>query len=104
MELEGSLLPSQAPATHPYPEPDQSSLCPPTPTSWREENLSRVMTETLLCAALGTASCPHVYRYVLHVVVSGSMLKNDKIVLKISAWNQLVKIFKVFIGLTYVYT
>jgi len=25
----------QVPATCPYPEPDQSSSCPPHPTSWR---------------------------------------------------------------------
>ena len=31
---QGSLLHSQLPATHPYPVPDQSSLCP-HPTSWR---------------------------------------------------------------------
>jgi hypothetical protein len=29
MEPEGSLLHSQKPATCPYPEPDQSSPCPP---------------------------------------------------------------------------
>jgi hypothetical protein len=30
MEPEGSLPHSQMPATYPYPEPDRSSLCPPT--------------------------------------------------------------------------
>ena len=29
MELEGSLLRLQVPAICPYPEPDQSSPCPP---------------------------------------------------------------------------
>jgi hypothetical protein len=31
MEREGSLPHSQEPATFPYPEPDQSSLCLPIP-------------------------------------------------------------------------
>jgi hypothetical protein len=30
MEAQGSLLHSQEPATSPYPEPDQSSSCPPS--------------------------------------------------------------------------
>jgi hypothetical protein len=35
MELEGSSPYSQKPATYPYPEPDRSSICPPS-------NLSKI--------------------------------------------------------------
>ena len=34
MEPEGSFTHSQVPNTCPYPEPHQSSPCPPHPTSW----------------------------------------------------------------------
>ena len=67
MELEGSLLSSQAPATHPILS-QISHVHVPSPTSWREDNLRGLKIETVLCAALGTASCSRVYRYSLHVV------------------------------------
>ena len=35
MEPQGSLTHLQAPVACPHPQPDQSSLCPPHPTSWR---------------------------------------------------------------------
>ena len=38
MEPEGSLPQRQEPATCHYPEPDQSSPCPPSPTSWNNNN------------------------------------------------------------------
>ena len=39
MEPEGSLPHSQVPATSPYPEPDQSSPCPPTPNFLQIHNI-----------------------------------------------------------------
>ena len=49
MEPEGSLPYAQEPATHPYPEPDRSSLCP-------SSNLSNIHFNIILPPTLGLPS------------------------------------------------
>jgi hypothetical protein len=48
MEPDGSSQYSQQPATYPYPEPDRSSLCPPT-------NLSKIDFNIILPSTPGSS-------------------------------------------------
>jgi len=53
--------------------------------------------ETVLCAAEGTASCQHGLEQLVLFGRLGSMLKNGKVVMNLSALSQMVKKISLFL-------